>query len=182
MTEWTVTPDPDDGRYGRLTGPLTDIACTLGRAGMVPGDGKREGDGATPAGWHPVRRVLYRPDRVAAPVTGLPVQALSPQDGWCDDPMSTAYNMPVRLPVPLSHETLWRDDNAYDLLVVLGYNDDPPIPGLGSAIFLHCLKPDNAPTEGCIAVAQQDLVRLLRQMRPGDALMAGDADRVLAEP
>jgi len=47
---------------------------------------------------------------------------------------------------------------------VLGHNDDPPVPGLGSAIFLHCAAPDYAPTEGCVAIARDELVDLLGRL------------------
>jgi L,D-peptidoglycan transpeptidase YkuD (ErfK/YbiS/YcfS/YnhG family) len=144
--------------------------CALGPAGVVPAADKREGDGASPAGVWALRRVLYRPDRGAPPLTGLPVSALSPSDGWCDDPADPAYNQPVRLPYPASAERLWRDDNLYDLIVILGHNDDPPAPGMGSAIFLHIARPDYSPTEGCVAVTHEDLLALLARAAPGDAL------------
>jgi len=134
--------------------------CALGPAGIRAD--KREGDGATPAGNFPLRRVLWRADRLAAPQTGLPVAPIGPADGWCDAPADVAYNRPVRLPYPASAERLWRDDAAYDVLVVLGHNDDPPRPGLGSAIFLHVAPADYAPTQGCVALALPDLLALLR--------------------
>jgi L,D-peptidoglycan transpeptidase YkuD (ErfK/YbiS/YcfS/YnhG family) len=37
---------------------------------------------------------------------------------------------------------MWREDHLYDLVLVLGYNDDPVVPGKGSAIFLHLARPD----------------------------------------
>ncbi len=139
--------------------------CAIGPAG-VSAD-KREGDGATPVGGFALRRVLYRPDRLARPETGLPVTALRPEDGWCDDPDDAAYNRPVRLPYAASHERLWRDDGIYDVIVVLGHNDDPPVPGRGSAIFLHVARPDYGPTAGCVALALADLLTVLRDAGPG---------------
>ena len=127
---------------------------------------KREGDGATPIGCWPLRQLLYRPDRLPAPTTALPLRALAPDDGWCDDPGDPAYNRPVRLPSAAGHERLWRDDGIYDLIVVLGYNDAPPRAGLGSAIFLHVAQPDFAPTAGCIALQRPDLLRLLAAAGP----------------
>jgi L,D-peptidoglycan transpeptidase YkuD (ErfK/YbiS/YcfS/YnhG family) len=156
-----------DGRFDRA-GHWT--RCALGPAGVVPAQDKREGDGASPAGFWPLRRVLYRPDRRAAPESGLPVAALDPADGWCDAPDDPAYNRQVRLPYPASAEPLWRDDGVYDLIVILGHNDDPVVPGAGSAIFLHLARPDFAPTQGCIALAADDLEALLRVAWPGDAL------------
>ncbi len=134
--------------------------CALGRGGIRAD--KREGDGATPSGRFVLRRALYRPDRLPAPpVSGLPASPIAPEDGWCDDPADPRYNRPVPLPCATSHEKLWRDDGLYDVVVVLGHNDDPPVPGLGSAIFLHVAKPGYLPTEGCVALALPDLLTLL---------------------
>jgi L,D-peptidoglycan transpeptidase YkuD (ErfK/YbiS/YcfS/YnhG family) len=52
-------------------------------------------------------------------------------------PALAAYNRLVRMPNDWSHEKMWRDDGLYDLVVVVGYNDDPPEGEWGSAIFLH---------------------------------------------
>ena len=118
---------------------------------------KQEGDGATPAGLLPLRRVLYRADRGVRPRAAVPVQPLAPGDGWCDDPADPRYNQAVALPYPARHEALWRDDAVYDVIGVLGWNDDPVVRGRGSAIFLHLARPDWTPTAGCIALADADL-------------------------
>jgi L,D-peptidoglycan transpeptidase YkuD (ErfK/YbiS/YcfS/YnhG family) len=135
------------------------MRCALGRSGVS--GAKREGDGATPAGAFAMRMLYYRPDREALPPTRLPAQVLSQSDGWCDAPGDTAYNRKVRLPYPTRVECLWRDDRLYDLVVVLGYNDAPVVPGAGSAIFLHLAREDLAPTEGCVALARDDLLAVL---------------------
>jgi L,D-peptidoglycan transpeptidase YkuD (ErfK/YbiS/YcfS/YnhG family) len=144
--------------------------CALGPNGVVPAADKREGDGKSPLGVWPMRRVLFRPDRGGAPETALPLTPISPSDGWCDDPADAAYNQPVTLPYPASAEDLWREDEAYDLIVVLGHNDDPPVPGLGSAIFLHLAKPGFPPTQGCVAISRADMEELLRLAGPGSAV------------
>ena len=133
--------------------------CGVGRGG-VRGD-KREGDGATPAGSWSMRRLLYRADRLERPQTRLPSSAIRPQDGWCDALRDPRYNQPVDLPYAASAEALCRDDGVYDLIVPLGYNDAPVVPGAGSAIFLHIARADFAPTEGCVALALCDLLRVL---------------------
>lgn len=153
------------GRFG-----ARDWRCAVGPAGLR--HGKREGDGSTPAGCWPLRRVLYRQDRLARPETRLPLGALRPDDGWCDDPADPRYNRPVTLPYAASHEALWRDDEIYDVIVELGYNDDPPVPGAGSAVFLHVARPDYAPTQGCVALALDHLFILLREAGPGTRLCA----------
>ncbi len=134
--------------------------CVLGRSGIVTD--KREGDGGTPIGCFTLRRALFRPDRLAAPATALPLESLSPQDGWCDAPDHADYNRHVRLPHPARHERLWRDDGVYDVVVVLGHNDDPPVAGQGSAIFLHVAPDDGQPTEGCVALPLADLLEILK--------------------
>lgn len=144
--------------------------CVAGKGGLLPAAEKREGDGASPIGVWPLRRVLYRPDRVAAPETLLPTQPIQPNDGWCDAPQDAHYNRPVTLPYPASAERMWRDDAVYDIVVILGHNDDPVVPGHGSAIFWHLAREDWRPTEGCVAVAQTDMLRALALATPGDAL------------
>ena len=146
------------------------VRCALGPAGVVAAAAKREGDGASPAGVWPIREVIYRPDRGPPPATQFRVRAMSPDDGWCDDPADPAYNRPVRLPYPASAEAMWRDDALYDIVVVLGHNDDPVVPGMGSAIFLHLNRENYAPTQGCVAVARRDLEDLLARAVPGDAV------------
>ena len=142
------------------------LRCAIGRTGVVAA--KREADGATPAGTFPVRRVLYRADRMARPATMLPIAPIGPVDGWCDTPDDPRYNQPVRLPYPTRCETLWRDDALYDLIGVIGFNDAPIVAGAGSAIFLHVARPDYGPTEGCVAFARADLLDVLKEWRPDD--------------
>ena len=144
---------------GHLTIGAETFRAALGRTGVRAA--KQEGDGATPLAALPLRQVLYRPDHGAPPVAAVPVEPLSPHDGWCDDPTNAAYNTRVRLPIHASAERLWRDDPIYDIIGVLGWNDAPVRPGRGSAIFLHIARPDFAPTQGCIALAPADLRRVL---------------------
>jgi L,D-peptidoglycan transpeptidase YkuD (ErfK/YbiS/YcfS/YnhG family) len=61
---------------------------------------------------------------------------------------------------------MWRDDGVYDLLVVVGYNDDPPEGEWGSAIFLHIARDDMSPTRGCVAFARHDLLELVPLLTP----------------
>ncbi|KAA5606571.1 L,D-transpeptidase family protein [Roseospira marina] len=168
------------GANGWLRGPDgRRWPCALGRAGVTAA--KREGDGATPLGTWPLRRVFHRADRVPASPdvgrSGLSVAPLTPTMAWCDDPGHADYNRLVTLPHPAGHETLWRDDPLYDVVVVLGHNDAPPVPGQGSAIFLHCARADSAgrhglhPTAGCIALPRADLLAILAALPPAPVLL-----------
>ena len=157
----TATLHPDGTlRFGRES-----LRVAIGRAGVVTH--KQEGDGATPAGLLPLRRVLYRADRVARPRAVVPLEPTAPEDGWCDDPADARYNQMIRLPCQARHEELWRRDGLYDVVGVLGWNDRPVQRGRGSAIFLHVATGDFAPTEGCVALPLADLLRVL-----GDGLTA----------
>jgi L,D-peptidoglycan transpeptidase YkuD (ErfK/YbiS/YcfS/YnhG family) len=170
------TATASDGQGGGLLDlGSRRVRCALGKAGVTPAAAKREGDLASPAGVWPIRRVLYRPDRGAAPATALAAQAIEPDDAWCDAPDDDAYNRPVKLPHAGSFERMWRDDGIYDLVVVLGHNDDPPVAAMGSCIFLHLARPGYPPTEGCVAVTRGDLEELLAVARPGDAVEIREA-------
>ena len=91
-------------------------------------------------------------------------------DGWCDDPTHADYNRPVKLPHPASCESLWRDDDLYDIVIVIGHNDDPVVPGEGSAIFVHVANENYLPTEGCVALRLEDLRAVLTACGPNSWL------------
>lgn len=154
-------------RFGERRWP-----CAMGRGGVR--SDKTEGDGATPAGRWSIRRVLYRADRLEPPATVFPCDPLEPHDGWCDAPGDPRYNRLVRLPYGGRHERLWRDEEIYDCIVVLGYNDAPVRDGAGSAIFLHVARQDLAPTEGCVALRRGDLLEFLKS--------ASESSRVCVAP
>jgi L,D-peptidoglycan transpeptidase YkuD (ErfK/YbiS/YcfS/YnhG family) len=139
--------------------------CALGRSGLAAS--KREGDGATPIGRWRLLSVLYRSDHGPRPLTGLPVNAIGRDDGWCDAPSDRNYNRRVSMPYLASAETMWRPDGLYDVVVVLSHNVRPRVRGAGSAIFIHVARPGFRPTEGCIAMRAEDLRQVLACCRRG---------------
>ncbi len=150
------------------------IRCAIGRGGI--GIKKGEGDGITPIGNWPMRRILYRADKITKPESYLPITTINENDGWCDDPTDINYNQQIKLPYDNNHtnrgyEKLWRDDNLYDLIVILGHNDSPIIKGKGSAVFLHIAKDGYLPTEGCVALAIESLLELLKTLTINDSLL-----------
>lgn len=136
--------------------------CATGKGGFS--SQKREGDGCTPLGTFALRECWYRADRVPRPITALPLRVIGKVDGWSDDPTSPEYNTHVTLPYQPSHEKLWRDDHVYDIIVPIGYNDDPIMVGRGSAIFMHLAHDDYKPTEGCVALLASDLLEILSHL------------------
>jgi L,D-peptidoglycan transpeptidase YkuD (ErfK/YbiS/YcfS/YnhG family) len=145
--------------------------CAIGRGGIA--EKQREGDGVTPSGAWPLRRVFYRPDRLPAPRSVLPLAPLARDHGWCEAPDDPDYNRLVRLPHRASTDSMWREDHLYDLVVVVGYNDEPVIAGKGSAIFLHLARAEYSATAGCIALALPDLLDALVQLNADDRLIVG---------
>ncbi|MEO0357603.1 MAG: L,D-transpeptidase family protein [Pseudomonadota bacterium] len=129
------------------------FACTIGRGGLT--DTKREGDGATPRGIHRIVGALYRPDRMAKPVSWAVPIALN--DGWCDAPDHPDYNLRIQKPFAASHESLRRADPMYDLVLITDWNWPHAVAGRGSAIFIHAWKGPGRPTEGCIGFGATDL-------------------------
>lgn len=148
------------------------MPCTIGRGGIRPASAKREGDGATPAGAHPIVGMLYRPDRLARPAGwAVPV---GPGDLWSDDVRDPDYNLMVRAPHPFSHEALRRPDPLYDLVLITGWNWPQAEPGRGSAIFIHRWRRPGYPTAGCVALAPDDLLWIARRLQPGARLIVSE--------
>lgn len=154
---WLQAYERRDGGWCAATPPWPAV---LGRSGIVPTAQKREGDGGTPAGVHPIGPAFgYAPTAT----TGLAYRQATARDWWIDDPASPAYNTwqtndgkPA-----VSAEAMRRDDGQYELGAVLGWNVDPVVPGRGSAIFLHVWYGPDEPTSGCVAMARDDVASLL---------------------
>jgi L,D-peptidoglycan transpeptidase YkuD (ErfK/YbiS/YcfS/YnhG family) len=160
----TIQADSADSALGWASLGPKRWRCVLGAGGVR--EDKVEGDAATPAGEFPLRRIYFRNDRLVLPKVRLPARSIGERDGWCDDPHAPTYNRLVHIPNDWSHEKMWREDGLYDLLVVVGYNDDPPEGEWGSAIFLHVARDDMSPTRGCVAFARDDLLDLVTLLGP----------------
>ena len=144
----------------------TILPCKVGRNGFANYNSKREGDGYTTTGKWQLLTVYYRPDRLDIPKTTLPVVAIAPDMGWSDDPADPLYNSLINTPYNFSHESLWRADNLYDLLITTSHNTNPAVPGCGSAIFIHQMHEAETPTAGCLALKLPDLEFLITTATP----------------
>jgi len=133
--------------------------CIFGRDGVT--ESKTEGDWKTPKGTFPIRKIYYRQDRIGLLNTKIKCIPLQINDGWCDDPQKNEYNKFIKLPFNGNYENLWRDDELYDIIIVLGYNDSPITPYKGSAIFIHLTKEDMQYTKGCLAIKKDDMLYLI---------------------
>ena len=142
-----------------LTFKGNKFQCSIGRSGFS--ENKKEGDGCTPVGTFNIENIYYRADKITYLDTKINKIIIKKLDGWCDDPIQKEYNKLIQFPYGFSAEKLYREDSLYDIICVLNYNTSPVIPGLGSAIFMHFAKDSYEPTEGCIALKQEDLIFLL---------------------
>jgi L,D-peptidoglycan transpeptidase YkuD (ErfK/YbiS/YcfS/YnhG family) len=148
--------------------------CQVGLAGIVDCNKKIEGDKKTPAGEWNIKTIFYRPDRIdLAEIifrSIMPFKKITKNCGWCDDQKSKKYNQYIKikdkgLSFPFNYEKLWRDDHVYDIFIELDYNDHPVILNKGSAIFIHCSFTDYRPTNGCIAVHNENLIELVKNIK-----------------
>ncbi|WP_438995985.1 L,D-transpeptidase family protein [Candidatus Puniceispirillum sp.] len=173
MRGWCVK-QVETGAYQLDAGAML-FDCIIGKAGVIDASAKREGDMATPLCEMPIRAVYYRADRVQIPTLPFPRLPITASCGWCDAPEHPAYNRHVNLsadtPFDASHEVMWRDDTAYDIVVELGFNDAPVVAGRGSAIFIHCIAPGKTYTAGCVALAHDDLLALLAIATPDQTIL-----------
>ena len=133
--------------------------CIIGHKGRT--HLKREGDNKSPCGKWKLEKLYFRTDKTPRPAANLRTTALRKTDGWCDAKGHKDYNRPIRLPFAASHETLWRNDEAYDLIVTTNHNQRPRVQGAGSAIFLHIWRKGAIGTEGCVALRAADLRKVL---------------------
>jgi L,D-peptidoglycan transpeptidase YkuD (ErfK/YbiS/YcfS/YnhG family) len=168
LSDLIVTADAPGATQGWAQLGPRKYRCALGRGGIVTK--KREGDGGTPVGSFPLRRLFVRADRGAIPQAPVPVSIITKDDGWCDAPEHPDYNRHVALPFTASHEEMWLEDHLYDLMLVIGHNDAPVVPFMGSAVFVHLARGDYEPTAGCIAFQRPDLEEILAALGPADCV------------
>src|SRR5689334_23113562 len=171
LSRITVRRKPGDSRRGWLTAGTLILPVALGRGGIKAN--KREGDGGTPRGTFRLRRLWWRADRHARPLTSLPAQRIGPADGWCEDPTDRHYNRPIKVPAHMASDRLARKDHLYDFIVEIDHNTRPRIAGRGSAVFLHLARDNFSPTAGCVSMTRSNLLRLLRRMGPRTRIVIG---------
>ena len=148
---------------GYLIYKNSKFRCSLGINGIK--NKKKEGDGITPKGIFKLKKIYYRNDKVKNIVTKVKKIKITKDMGWCDDPKSKYYNKLIRLPSKFGHEKLYRKDDIYNLIIVLDYNMNPVTKNKGSAIFIHLAKKNYKPTQGCMGLKQNDLIKLIKMIK-----------------
>ena len=145
--------------------------CALGKNGIKKK--VKEGDFITPKGKYKLIKIYYRPDRIKKINSPLKKIKIKKNMGWCDDVNSKYYNKQIKINDKISHEKLYRNDNVYDIIVVLNYNLNPIIKGKGSAIFLHVAKKNYSKTQGFIALKKNELLNLVSKIRKNTQIKIG---------
>ena len=171
MSLVTIRPAAGNPQRGLLTARGLTIPVALGRGGILAN--KREGDGGTPRGIFRPRQLWWRADRFPKPQTFLPVRAIRPEDGWCEEPADRHYNRPIRLDGAAAGDRLTRQDHLYDFIVEIDHNMRPRIAGRGSAVFLHLARENYGPTAGCVSMTGAAMLRLLRRLSPRTKIVIG---------
>ena len=133
----------------------------------------KEGDKITPKGTYKILSIYYREDRIKKIKCSIRKIKITKQMGWCDDSKSKYYNKQIKVPSKLSHETLYRKDNIYDVICVINYNINPTLKEKGSAIFLHVARNKYQKTNGCIAVKKNHLIKLLALIKKNTRIKIG---------
>ena len=139
--------------------------AVIGRNGFAAAGEKREGDGKTPSGIYPLKMTFGYDESIK---TKMPYRQVLADDLWVDDPNADDYNRLVKKTETraASYEIMKRDDNLYKYGIVIEYNTDPIIKGNGSAIFLHIWKSEGISTAGCVAVSENNILKILDWLDP----------------
>jgi len=137
--------------------------CALGKSGIKKK--KKEGDNVTPSGVFKIIKIYYRADKIKKIISPIKKIQIKKNMGWCDDSKSNFYNQQINLPSKFGYEKLYRNDNLYDLIIVINYNMNPIIKNKGSAIFIHVAKNYYKKTKGCIALKKKNLIELISSIK-----------------
>ena len=138
----------------------TIFDCYVGYNGI--GKKTREGDKKTPKGIFRINYILYRQDKINLLKCNFKKIPISQSTIWSVDSKDIKYNQIRKKPCSFKHETMFRNDSCYDLVVVLDYNVNTAKKFKGSAIFLHCKEKNKNFTDGCIAVNKNELIETLK--------------------
>jgi L,D-peptidoglycan transpeptidase YkuD (ErfK/YbiS/YcfS/YnhG family) len=158
------------------------VPVLFGKGGLAWGNGvlpvphgqggipsKREKDGRAPAGCFRIG-MLFGEAATAPAGVSIPYYRVTARDCWIDDPTHPAYNKhivvdPQNPPPFYAKQRMRLGDSAYEYLLEVRHNADPPVAGHGSAIFFHVRRGPNRLTAGCTTMAREDLLQLLRTLK-----------------
>ena len=151
------------------------LSCQIGKRGTALSFKKKEGDLKTPLGKWELGKIFIRRDKVKYIRLNKNIKKkinyINKSYFWCDDRYNKNYNKLFinkknhKSKIIKGYESLYRGDEAYDIIVEIKYNQRPIIRNKGSAIFLHCSFSNLRSTAGCIAVEKKDLKFLINNLQ-----------------
>jgi L,D-peptidoglycan transpeptidase YkuD (ErfK/YbiS/YcfS/YnhG family) len=165
-----------DGMWQPVSKP---VPVLYGKNGLAWGRGvkgqdeqglkKVERDKRAPAGIFEIGKV-YTYDAKLPDGSDYPFHQVTDADVWSDDPRSPDYNRhvvidPKNPPDNFSHERMRPGDFAYHWIIEIKHNENPAVPGAGSAIFFHTRRGVMHPTSGCTTMAKENLIEFIRWLR-----------------
>ncbi len=130
---------------------------------------KIEGDKKTPKGIFLLGKLFVRTDKIKNLKTNFIINSITKTMTWLDDPNNKNYNTLINTNSNQT-EKLYRNDNLYDLILVIEYNSNPVVPYKGSAIFIHIMEKNYKPTKGCLALKKEDFIEILSTLNPNDKI------------
>ena len=151
----------DENGVWVVEGELSEIPAFAGFNGI--GKKAKEGDGMTPLGLY---RLGFAFGNLENPGTAVEFRPITENSYWVDDAASEDYNRWVEGFDPSRFQSAehLREHAGYNYAIVIEYNYDDPVKGLGSAIFLHC---GDGVTSGCVAVSEEHMVKILKWVQDG---------------
>lgn len=143
-------------------GVWTEILRTKGFVGSQGVGTANSEEAITPQGTFPLYFAFgVKPN----PGTSVSYLQVDDMDYWVGDSKSPLYNQYVRTETPFTEwddaERLIDYPRSYAYGMFIGYNAQGT-PYKGSCFFLHCSV--GTPTEGCVAVPEEDMVFILRNV------------------
>lgn len=141
---------------------ILNTKAYIGKKGFT--DMKQEGDQKSPTGIYTISSGF---GCLGNPGTKLHFYSTSLNDVWVDDPNSNFYNTWQQKDNPnkdwLSAEEMTH--RLYKYGIIINYNIEQ-ISGKGSAIFIHTADSEVGFTNGCIAIKQTDLIKIMKWLNP----------------
>ena len=132
---------------------------------------KREGDLKAPAGIFTIGAAFGYADADSAKWINNPYIKAADTVICVDDVHSVFYNTLLNTDTAKqdwnSFEYMHRKDNYYKWGLFVNHNANKPVPGKGSCIFMHIWENDHEGTEGCTAMQEADLLKLLHWIDAG---------------
>lgn len=164
-------------------GTWKQLVQTDGLIGQYGLGKQREGDRKTPVGTYRFNRAF---GILEDPGCALDYYQVTEDDYWSGDQREGYhYNEMVSLKDYPDLDTgnsehLITYNPQYDYCLNISWNEEC-VPGDGSAIFLHCTRPGQQYTLGCIAIDEADMKVIMQKVQPDCVVVIDSMDNLNAE-